>query len=234
MRNDNKRRLFTFSWPVAEGGYEWRDTRTLEPPHIKGQFLVHKRQRDKSRTYNPLQQASALFLNFVDLPVDGSRGDAILTFASQYGQLGVETYLRPPAPGPVPTGEPSSAWSSAQRELTAAVNLWRSDRDPDALERAVNKGLRKKVSPQMLWDMAAKQLKLHLVPENLLGAMWLQLATAIDGDLDYRQCTTCGKWFGVSVLERGQARDYCSNACRSKAYRLRMKKPQRKQKRVKR
>lgn len=238
MRNAQRSRLFVLGWPVALDGYEWRETQALQDPGHeklcsgpKRLYLQYKRDRGPERLYDPLQDAPALFLNFAALP---ATLDAYLAFACAYGWLGIPTHLKPVSVGLVPIGEPASAWRSAHREIAHAIEIWKSGKNPKQLEAILNEQLIGRVSPQLRWHHESKQSKLHFVPENLLGAMWLQLATAIDRGLEYRQCSTCSKWFEVARLERGQERAYCSNACRSRAYRKRKQTKKRRQNHAKR
>ena len=68
---------------------------------------------------------------------------------------------------------------------------------------------------------------LHVVPENLLGAMWIQFAQSVGGNVDFRRCGACQEWFRVSPdVRRGHAR-YCGDARRMKSYRRRMERARR-------
>jgi hypothetical protein len=63
--------------------------------------------------------------------------------------------------------------------------------------------------------------RLCIRPYNLFHALFAQLVLAIDGNLNLRACLQCRKWF---TLEAGRGRsdkEYCSNACRMRAYRKR-------------
>jgi hypothetical protein len=67
--------------------------------------------------------------------------------------------------------------------------------------------------------------RVHLLPRNLLGAMWLQLADAVAENKELRRCesSTCErKWF-VTPDPYGPRADatFCSDPCRHKAYRER-------------
>jgi hypothetical protein len=58
-------------------------------------------------------------------------------------------------------------------------------------------------------------------PHDLKDALYAQLLLAIAGNVDLRACVQCRKWF---TLEAGRGRsdkEYCSNACRMRAYRKR-------------
>jgi hypothetical protein len=90
------------------------------------------------------------------------------------------------------------------------------------IQRVVNDHLRGRVSPRLLWSRREGRPLLHLRPDNLIGALWLQFAQAIDGTKTYRQCPSCGIWFELSPeLGVRRHRVYCSNACRTRAYRNR-------------
>jgi hypothetical protein len=65
-----------------------------------------------------------------------------------------------------------------------------------------------------------EQLRARIVPKNLLGWLWLQLARAIDGDRDYGRCPPCQKWLELGRGRRSNA-VYCSAACKQAAYRER-------------
>ena len=78
------------------------------------------------------------------------------------------------------------------------------------------------IANRLLWDPSYRRQKLHVVPESLVAALWLQFAKAIEGDKKYRQCEQCNRWFEVAAEKREDAK-FCQNACRSKAYRERQK-----------
>lgn len=61
-----------------------------------------------------------------------------------------------------------------------------------------------------------------VIPESLLGAMWLQFALAVNNGFNYARCRECGKWFKSEPESGRVTKQYCSGACRSKSYRSRM------------
>jgi hypothetical protein len=75
------------------------------------------------------------------------------------------------------------------------------------------------VSPRLLWNQQSK-LEIRMVPDSLLGALWLQIATAIDANATFNTCKACRKWFAAGEEVRAGAK-YCSNACRQKNKRAR-------------
>jgi hypothetical protein len=89
------------------------------------------------------------------------------------------------------------------------------------VQSTINRQLEGRASPRLLWDAQRERLSLYIMPEGLIGALWLQFARAVERDSQFRQCAECGIWF---ELARGTARSdklYCSTPCRTKAYRKR-------------
>jgi len=91
------------------------------------------------------------------------------------------------------------------------------------IQRWINQHLEGNVSPRLLYHTDLDQQVLRFVPKNLLGALWLQLAQAIDANKEYRACRECGKWYEVSLEGDGRTkrRQFCSDPCKSKDYRRR-------------
>lgn len=67
---------------------------------------------------------------------------------------------------------------------------------------------------------------LHLAPRSLLGALWLQVALAIDGNKEYKRCPRCGTWWEVQPDIARTNRVYCSTACKQAAWRARPRTPE--------
>jgi hypothetical protein len=93
------------------------------------------------------------------------------------------------------------------------------------IQRVVNMHVEKLVAPRMLWDSNWKGLHLRFMPRNLRGALWLQCAQAIDGNKDYRQCpeSRCKAWFELTPQIARSDKLFCSEACRTRAYRERQR-----------
>lgn len=90
------------------------------------------------------------------------------------------------------------------------------------VQAIVNEHLGSRVSPRILWDDYRKgDWGLYFVPDNLAGAIWIQFAQAITENRDYRRCRQCDSWFEIDHYKARTNRYFCSNACRSKAYRER-------------
>jgi hypothetical protein len=77
-------------------------------------------------------------------------------------------------------------------------------------------------------DPMSSSARLCIRPNGLVNALWTQLAFAIDGHINLGSCVECRGWF---TLEAGRGRsdkEYCSDACRMRAYRKRKNKGPRK------
>lgn len=101
----------------------------------------------------------------------------------------------------------------------------RGDIDVAALcliNREVNLRLEEHVRPALEFDPRQSRDRLVLIPRNLLGAMWLQLAETVSSGKLHRQCEACGRWFEVSAGNYRTDRKYCSDACKVRAYRARI------------
>lgn len=88
------------------------------------------------------------------------------------------------------------------------------------LQYIVNEQLASHVSPRLLWGSGHTRLGLHYVPVDLISALWLQLARAIDGDRKFNQCEECRNWFEIASPDGGRSdKKYCGSACRARAWR---------------
>lgn len=61
----------------------------------------------------------------------------------------------------------------------------------------------------------------YLVPETLLGAMYVQLYQEVTGEKIIKQCEykTCNNYFVLTANKRGPKQRYCSDNCRKNAHR---------------
>jgi hypothetical protein len=89
------------------------------------------------------------------------------------------------------------------------------------VQSVINKQLQGRASPRLLWDANRERLGLYIVPEGLVGAIWLQFARAVERDSQFRQCAECGIWFELAPGTARSDKLYCSTPCRTKAYRKR-------------
>jgi hypothetical protein len=89
------------------------------------------------------------------------------------------------------------------------------------LSELLAKKLRDHAAPELVPDERARELSLRIVPQNLLGAMWVQFARTTEGSRDIRRCATCGTWMFISPDTFRTNRRYCSDTCRVKTHKQR-------------
>ena len=81
-------------------------------------------------------------------------------------------------------------------------------------------GLHVTFPPRLIWDPKQSSLKLTYPVRHLAGMLWLQLADAAATGRRFKKCGECGRWFEL-VTKVSERKLFCSQACRSKAYRER-------------
>lgn len=88
-----------------------------------------------------------------------------------------------------------------------------------ALQLEINKRIAEHPTvPRLAWTPDYLQ-RLIFVPPNLLGAMWLQFAQAVTGELELYACDACGKFFQRGPGGRRADATTCSDACRQRKMR---------------
>ena len=88
-------------------------------------------------------------------------------------------------------------------------------------------------SVRVLINVPEDRMMLHIVPDSLLAAMWLQCARALTETPTFKGCENCGKWFEVSADARRKGSMYCSARCKVAAYRHRIQEGKKKTKKAK-
>jgi hypothetical protein len=89
------------------------------------------------------------------------------------------------------------------------------------MQSLINDHLHHRASPRLLWEPNRDRLGLYIVPDGLIGALWLQFARAVERDARFRQCAECTTWFEVAPGRGRTDKQFCSTACRTRAYRKR-------------
>jgi hypothetical protein len=121
-------------------------------------------------------------------------------------------------------GGPTGRWI-AQRHINP--DLLESFRPSDVirpawhqLQHLINERLKEYVRPRLLWDARRTHLSLYHVPKDLISAIWLQLARAVEGDKIYNQCQQCRNWFEVKSPDGSRSdKRFCGAACRARSWR---------------
>jgi hypothetical protein len=70
-------------------------------------------------------------------------------------------------------------------------------------------------------DPLSGSARLCIRPDSLLHALYSQVLLAIDGNVNLGACVQCRKWFTLDAGQGRSDKQYCSNACRMRAYRKR-------------
>jgi hypothetical protein len=73
----------------------------------------------------------------------------------------------------------------------------------------------------MSWDPVRGQPVIAYQCPTLMSAVWLQFATVVSENLTFVRCRECDNWFEVAPNAARASRRFCSDGCRSKAYRKR-------------
>jgi hypothetical protein len=220
--------LLEFECRVPVDGYE---IITIEEPEPDDdgciadfgtrRFLQPRSER--SKRFDLFEASSSAYLEFAQTP---TTPDAIKEFADRYGALVPDYETEPRRPG-----EDISTWSMYIRGMKRIIELWEMSKttgDFRKIIRTVQKQLEfpeitGSVPVQLLLkeDPLSASARLCIRPNSLRYALYSQLLLAIDGNVTLGACVQCRKWF---PLEAGQGRSdkqYCSNACRMRAYRKR-------------
>jgi hypothetical protein len=221
--------LLEYECQVPVGGY---DVITLEYRSILAPEKIRMLQPRSKRTrrLDLFEVSPFAFLEFAQTPLTE---DGIKDFADRYGPLADDQ--SDPTGGGYQWGRSIRAWSGTIREMHRTIELWQKSMvtgDFSKFIRAVQISL---IDPahydsdftgvpvklRLKEDPLSPPARLCICPHSLFDALWAQIVLAIDGNLNLRACVQCRKWF---TLEAGRGRsdkEYCSNACRMRAYRKR-------------
>jgi hypothetical protein len=92
------------------------------------------------------------------------------------------------------------------------------------VHRFINAKLRKLGVTALLVpkDQGFSKLEMRLVPQDLLGCIWLTFASAVDGGRQYNQCQDCRCWFEVTRHVARKDKAFCGGTCRASSHRKRV------------
>ena len=230
----------SFRWKVAVSGYRWV-TNYTEPVTLAFFKEAVIPVKWEFREYEPKE---GLFLEFARTATN-RRG--ILAFAARYGHLGegddeLRGCLEPTCSDESSDSEKLASivfkratvpqefqgWVAHIKKMRKAVRLWERFRGEPS--RAESRQQLQAAVHEQICDMRVgirfeisgpprPQAAIRIVPTTLIGAMWLQLAESIAGNKMHRSCVSCGWWFEIGPSTARKSKFYCSEACRSRAYR---------------
>ena len=188
-------------------------------------------QSEKYRCFDLFEEAPSPYLEFVNAPANPLtplyEAEPAKTLADRFGPLHGE--------GP----QYADQWYISIMEMRQAVTKWeraKTTGDFRPIVRFVSRhGVTRRkfgrffesdvgrIDTNILLrdDPLSGAARLCIRPSTLLNALWTQLAQAIDGSESLRTCVECKKWFTIKSGEGRSDKEYCSNACRMRAYRKR-------------
>jgi hypothetical protein len=89
------------------------------------------------------------------------------------------------------------------------------------VQEKLNRHLGDDAPAHLVWSPRRGRSTLRIMPQGLWGALCLQFARAVSGDLEYQRCPVCGRWFELSPGVNRANKQTCSGSCRTKLYRQR-------------
>lgn len=210
----------TFVWRVATNGYRWNsETAQDDDPKL----AVNSEW--SYREYQPLEEFSGLFRTFADTPLTRA---GVLSFAQQYGLLGWWQRIDGADAIDCLDMESFAFWCEQVQRMQRCVSTWDAAQKDMGTEQAteemratVTNNLIGRVRVAFTRNRSVGGFVLEILPINLIGGLWLQLAETIAGRKKHRACKACGRWFEISPQMYRKSRVYCSEACKSQGYRER-------------
>ena len=189
-----------FQWVEWEGGTYLTDGFNAD------------RVLDQTRQLKNPMAVSNLHREFANLD---RTPDAIQDFANNWGNLGGEKAKRIPQGSIEVIGVGWSSWVSQVHQARLALR----DELEDA-PRFINLQLRQHTAGAY-FSMDGDDPKVHLVPKNLQGAIWLQIAQELSGFTEHRKCQApgCEGWITIDPSKPGPKNRYCSPRCSKRAQR---------------
>ena len=204
--------LFDFWWQVHEGGYEpGRRTDKNDGVAVPEDVIQATAGTfAPTRPYHFEDEHNGVFREFAAL---AQTPEAAAAFAGKYG------FLRQPNSH----FEPLTIWYQAIGVMKALVDAL-DCRQYDAVYDLLNNrsDIRPRISAAIRSIRAETErpipfeTNLKLTPDDLLSAMWLQLAYQSTRYFEFKQCDFCPNWFpvgpgtGVKPSKR-----FCSGRCRT-------------------
>jgi len=231
--------VVNLTWEVHPSGYSWvwaavrdnpipvalrDDDAEQQPPKTLRRVLIPNSPAN-GRPYEPLKEYPGLHRTLS--AVKPSEAE-IADFAARFGPLtrthidttrftdlkGLES--RP--------GDSLSEWQVEIENLRNLISLWETHRRKPT--REVTEEFRKVLNLRLedIRLVVGPDLDVELEPRSLRSAIWFQFWREIRGQVDLLRCVECHEWFKYNRQSIKTERRFCSQACRSKAYRRRQEK----------
>jgi hypothetical protein len=232
--------LLEYQCQVSVGGYEvitiekpYRDDDARGGPVVGVEtWRILQPRSERTKRVDLFKASPSAFLEFAQTP---ATEDAIKDFADRYGLLFPDIGTEPKQ-----YGRDIDTWSFYIRSTRQIVELWerlRMKHNFSKIVRAVQTKLVEPVNefldeadrpvsgvPVELFlkeDPSSAAATLCIRPRTLFHALCAQLVLAIDGNMNLGTCVQCRKWFRLDAGRGRSDKQYCSDACRMRAYRKR-------------
>ncbi len=187
------------------------DARNLDEQRL-ATYQVVQPIGNKTEEICPVRKSQNLYLEFANTACSV---EGIIKFATEYGLLGIGYPF-----------ETVDAWTHHIKRMRQAISKWehvQGDK-PETFAKTYrslnpNPDDTLKLSLQI---GSSGSLEQYLEPPNLLGAMWVQLAGAVEGATSFTPCAECSVWIDTAPGSNRPDKAYCSPACRQRAYRKRI------------
>ena len=240
--------LVEFEWRVQADGYRWisaidygpgaerlsvaisdQDTPAGDPRRSSRMLIPINPVGSAVRRYNPLENEPGLHRQLAHTELS-ERG--ILEFANQYGLLSLDnqkvdvTDVMNVDGRLIVDANCIADWKAEIVALRDAIAEW--DDTKKNVSAKISDHVNALIKPRLellkavlLPSSEGTGVRIGLRPTNLASAAWLQFARETEGSFEIAQCPECQRWFEYFPQQIKTPRIFCSQSCRSKAYRKR-------------
>jgi hypothetical protein len=204
---------------LTEDERYWWDRWGMPPVYGKlGVVYLLDPKSERIRCSDLFEETAAPYLEFANSPATLEGAKAL---ANRFGPLC--------GPGP----EYVHDWCAWIKDMRGSVIAWekaKATADFSPIIRIIARRTRRlRISPgggidaniSLSKDPVSGRPRLRIRLNTLLDALFSQLALAIDGSESLHTCVECRKWFAIKAGRGRSDKEYCSDACRMRAYRKR-------------
>lgn len=188
-----------YSWSSGETLAFWESQAEAMSRVVRLSDMVAKEDSEAIRRHLLFDESRGLLYDSLGRLGDSDQGQAVSDEATEivgFEDLDsrIKEYLRP-----------DDEFQRALYYIQAVLNRW----------------LKPRLSPGIRFNEDQTRLGVFQVPDSLIGALWLQVAEAVQEGKEYRKCRQCSKTFELDPATHRRNAYYCSDKCRQREYRMR-------------